>query len=237
MEVLSQFLETDELQLIRLLLADTQSCIRLEDCLSEWFETTIGTPQGDGLSPILFIIYLEAVLRDLYSVVAVEHDIVYADDTDFIVFSEEMITNLQEKAPLVFSKWSLQMNTSKTEILKISNPQHISSKALYSKTGLKPLRFAIFKARWRLFFKVLNFEDDVPAYQWTKSYFDSSDLEKHRGRSKTTLPVVLNKDLQMINRSLKSLDDLLNLRKVARDYPAAWNQLVKHMESKISLEI
>ena len=36
-----------------------------EDCHA--FASTIGTPQGDSLSPVLFTVYVEAALRDLRS--------------------------------------------------------------------------------------------------------------------------------------------------------------------------
>ena len=64
------------------------------------FETNIGIPQGDGLSPILFTIYLEAALRTFKSKVTnyikLDHSytnlkpltpakmVGYADDLDFI---------------------------------------------------------------------------------------------------------------------------------------------------------
>ena len=53
------------------------------------FETSIGTPQGDALSPVLFTVYLEIALRKYIEMSQLErsalHQIIcYADDTDFI---------------------------------------------------------------------------------------------------------------------------------------------------------
>ena len=54
---------------VRVLLADTTLWRRVGHKLSKGggggVETTIGTPQGDCLSPVLFIVYLEAALQDL----------------------------------------------------------------------------------------------------------------------------------------------------------------------------
>ena len=65
MQLLETFLDDSELRMICLLLANTT----LEPWLAKGrcaaFNTTIGTPQGDSLSPALFIVYLEAALRDL----------------------------------------------------------------------------------------------------------------------------------------------------------------------------
>ena len=67
LDTLQTFLDESELRMIRFLLADTSLQPRLStgDCLA--FATTIGTPQVDSLSPVLFTVYLEAALRDLRS--------------------------------------------------------------------------------------------------------------------------------------------------------------------------
>ena len=67
-----------------------------------------------------FVVYLEAALQDLASQLDVPHDlladmIVYADDADFVCQSAEIATLIETKAPAVLAKWSLQMNTSKTD--------------------------------------------------------------------------------------------------------------------------
>ena len=58
-------LTDDDRQLIRILLANTSVRVCFNGILTESFTTNIGTPQGDGLSPILFAVYLEAALREL----------------------------------------------------------------------------------------------------------------------------------------------------------------------------
>ena len=55
--------ETDDLRLARILLAGTNITVRVKSSWSAWFETTIGSPQGDSLSPVLFTCYLAAALR------------------------------------------------------------------------------------------------------------------------------------------------------------------------------
>ena len=64
---LHSFLDTDNVQIIRLLLWETNITVRVDDALSAPFNTTVGTPLGDSLSPVslLFIVYLEAALRTL----------------------------------------------------------------------------------------------------------------------------------------------------------------------------
>ncbi len=59
-------LHEDELRMCQMLLADTNLKVKLKEAVSEPFETTIGTPQGDGLPSILFAVYLERTVRDIW---------------------------------------------------------------------------------------------------------------------------------------------------------------------------
>jgi len=85
-------LDNDELRMCQSLLAETSLRVKLGEALSDPFASTIGTPQGDGLSPILFAIYFESVLRQVREAAgprpATDHGLpleaIYADDTDFI---------------------------------------------------------------------------------------------------------------------------------------------------------
>ena len=89
--VLETLVNDSELRLIRMLLAETTLQPRLKRAMGSTFATTIGTPQGDSLSPVLFVIYLEAALRDLRhnlpqrprEDINMPHYIAYADDVDF----------------------------------------------------------------------------------------------------------------------------------------------------------
>ena len=60
MQILETFLDDSELRMIHLLLADTTLEPRLAKGSCAAFNTTIGTPQGDSLSPVLFIVYLRS---------------------------------------------------------------------------------------------------------------------------------------------------------------------------------
>ena len=70
-EKLMSILETipgltdDDRQLIRILLANTSLQVQFNGVMTAPFQSTVGSPQGDGLSPLLFAIYLEAALREL----------------------------------------------------------------------------------------------------------------------------------------------------------------------------
>ena len=61
-QILKNILNPDELHIITILLKDTSLQIRYDGKLGETFKSDVGVPQGDGLSPILFTLYLAKAL-------------------------------------------------------------------------------------------------------------------------------------------------------------------------------
>jgi len=54
----------DELRLIRVLLAEVKLQLKIDNFKGEPFTSLIGVPQGDGLSPKLFLVYMEHIRRE-----------------------------------------------------------------------------------------------------------------------------------------------------------------------------
>ena len=82
-----------------------------------------GTPQGDGISPELFILYLERATDDLKWEIGGEYiELSYAE---IFVGDQETIQGIEEKIKRVYTKYDLNVNADKTcksiyEKLKIS---------------------------------------------------------------------------------------------------------------------
>ena len=79
--------DEDEMRILRVLLADTSLRARIGKETGASFFTTIGTPQGDALSPCLFLVYLECIMRSFLQRFPPRQDIgdftsYYADDTN-----------------------------------------------------------------------------------------------------------------------------------------------------------
>ena len=90
--ILSDIVNDDELRIIRFLLGNT--VINMKINRATWqccFTANTGTPQGDGLSPVLFIVHLENALRDVR--LQPEHEFLppeveCTDDIDFVSLKE-----------------------------------------------------------------------------------------------------------------------------------------------------
>lgn len=115
----NEIADTDELQMIEILLECIQLRVRVGGQYGEIFESWRGILQGDGLSPVLFAIYLEAVLREVKHYIRTHgHYIMetaYADDVDFISETEDVLLLIQQEAPHILAKWKLRVNLDKTE--------------------------------------------------------------------------------------------------------------------------
>ena len=122
LSVLDTFLEKDDIKLIRALLANTTLSYSSGNQTTV-IETSLGTPQGDSLSPILFIIYLEAALRDLRTRLPTTNratkELIYADDVDFIFDSPEEARTYIPIISNSLKNWNLKVNESKTEITTV----------------------------------------------------------------------------------------------------------------------
>ncbi|OWZ15492.1 Endonuclease Reverse transcriptase, partial [Phytophthora megakarya] len=123
--MLRTFLDDDEVRLIYLLLADTTLSLRSGSATLNPFTSNLGTPQVDSLSPVLFIVYLEAAFRDLARSLNIGRTflndmIVYADDADFVCHTLDAATYIQDQTPAILARRLLTMNPSKTNLTTVA---------------------------------------------------------------------------------------------------------------------
>ena len=112
--------------MISFLLSDTIINTRINGATKEKpFESNIGSPQGDSLSPFLFSIYLENALKEVRTILprptsdfekTLPTEIVYADDVDFIGLEFADIAEVQK----TLKKYNLLVNADKTEQTTLS---------------------------------------------------------------------------------------------------------------------
>ncbi|CAF5218392.1 unnamed protein product, partial [Rotaria magnacalcarata] len=81
-----------------------QSAVRIDKETGEWFQTSVGTRQGDPLSPLLFITYLERVMDKAMQMDSginnsgtLVNNLRFADDIDIIQEDCDMLLEQIER--------------------------------------------------------------------------------------------------------------------------------------------
>lgn len=156
-------LKITELRLIQTLLAGTSLQVKVSGYLGKKFSTSLGVPQGDALSPCLFVVYLEAAMREvrqldcgLYNSTYIGrdwfHEIMeasYADDVDMLCVDKDRLDERLLAMVPIFLQYNLTVNQGKTERICICNDHraNIGYKKLGSHVdAVADLRMRITKA-------------------------------------------------------------------------------------------
>ena len=118
LQILKNIVEEDELRLIQFLLSNTHINTRINNAdINAPFTNNVGTPQGDGLSPVLFTIYLEHALKEVRTVISepksplqekIPGEIAY--DVDFVGLGYIDIDAVQR----TLHRYNLKVNIDKT---------------------------------------------------------------------------------------------------------------------------
>ncbi len=102
--------------------------IKINEALTDWFESTQGTKQGDNLSPNCFSMYINPLLAELKSSgigVHVENIVVsvlaYADDLVLIAENEDDLQSLIMILQKWCYQWRLSVNIDKTKAMHFRN--------------------------------------------------------------------------------------------------------------------
>ena len=124
-------------------------------------------------------------------------------------------------------------------VLGIRYPTKISNKALYQKTGERPISAIMRKARWELLGHIMRRDRQIPAYKAMELYYNNTIKGKgFSGNRRTTLPIKLSEDLhktQIVTTAqldhnyhktikLNNKADLEHLRDIAQDR-TEWREL------------
>ena len=115
--------ETKMVTLLQKIYANAQSAVRIGKESGEWFRTDVGTRQGDPMSPLLFIAYLDRVMDQVrqntcgVSIGGISmHNLRFADD----IILEEDISSLRsqiEQTKNAAEQAGLLLHTNKTKTM------------------------------------------------------------------------------------------------------------------------
>lgn len=102
-----------------------KSCVRVNSTLSECFDSFNGDKQGEPLSPMLFLFFINDLYSHLYSddidPVVLDNIVLFllmfADDTVLISHSKEGLQKLLDNLYIYCSSWGIQVNIGKTVVM------------------------------------------------------------------------------------------------------------------------
>lgn len=113
-------------QIIGDICSKSRSKVRVDNTTSEFFEINQGVAQGSPLSPLLFIIFVNSLLKKLREAeIGIEVDemfcggLMYADDFTGVCDSESQLEKMVKAVGEWTNKWRLQANVKKSAIMMI----------------------------------------------------------------------------------------------------------------------
>jgi hypothetical protein len=116
--------QTKMITLLQKIYEKSQSAVRIGNDYGEWFQTDVGTRQGDPLSPLLFIAYLERVMDQVRQNTCginiggiVINNLRFADDIDLIDEDASSLQRLVEQTKTAAEQSGLMLNTNKTKTM------------------------------------------------------------------------------------------------------------------------
>ncbi|GFR66202.1 very-long-chain enoyl-CoA reductase [Elysia marginata] len=120
LKTLREIINEDELRIVQFLLSKTTLDVKINGTnTTQLFTTNVGTPQGDSISPVLFVVYLENALRNARSNETphqvLPNEITYADDIDFVGTDLPNINDIETS----LKNFRLKVNVDKTEQTKL----------------------------------------------------------------------------------------------------------------------
>ena len=114
--------------------------------------------------------------------------------------------------------------------MPLSTPKKVTNTSLYRICQEKPLSLQILSARWSFFGHILWRDKDISPHKATRAYFIPNG-NKLRGQPKTTLPIVFNRALALIQHPIRlhSGKEQAEITELAQDRKC-WRRLTSQIE-------
>ena len=115
-----------DLRIVRNLYYEQTSAVRVEDELTEYVDIKRGVRQGCVMSPVLFSLYAEIIMREIDDMEGIRiggqnvNNVRYADDTVLIADSEDKLQRIVERVNAGGEAMGLKINRNKTECMVMS---------------------------------------------------------------------------------------------------------------------
>uniref|UniRef100_A0A3P9JM39 ribonuclease H n=1 Tax=Oryzias latipes TaxID=8090 RepID=A0A3P9JM39_ORYLA len=111
---------------------NSRACVRVGNSISEWFPVRVGLRQGCVMSPWLFNVYMDGVVKEVnervlgtgVSMMNTDssewsvNQLLFADDTALVADSEESLARLVEEFGRVCDRMKLRVNVEKSKVMR-----------------------------------------------------------------------------------------------------------------------
>ena len=106
-----------------------KSCVRINGNVTEFFESYMGVKQGENLSPLLFICFIndlyDNIKNNTFDTFSIDDLqiflLLFADDTVLFSYSKEGLQNLVNQMYKYCNDWGIAVNTNKTVVMVCTN--------------------------------------------------------------------------------------------------------------------
>ena len=151
---------------VKSLLANTYSCIKIQQSLSHWFRTASGVRQGDTLSPTLFNIFINDLATNIKNLnLGIKMGdinlsiLLYADDIAIIAENEKDLQTMLNCVHQWCNKWKISINATKSQIVHFRKRRRPCTSFKFT-TGENELKIVhSYKYLGVLFDEYLNFKE------------------------------------------------------------------------------
>ena len=120
------------LRAVQSMYADSRACVRVGNKMSEWFPVKVGLRQGCVMSPWLFNLYIDGVVREVNARVLGRglklldangnewemNQLLFADDTVVVADSEKKLRQLVTEFGKVCERRKLRVNVGKSKVMR-----------------------------------------------------------------------------------------------------------------------
>ena len=130
------------LNIMTALYKKTEGTIKINDKVTDWFQTYAGIKQGQNDSPAQFAIYANSLAEDIKSLglgIKIGDTLIcllmYADDIVLIAESEKDLQLMLDKLTRWCSKWRMLLNTEKTQTVHFRHKNAQKTKFIFKVAG------------------------------------------------------------------------------------------------------
>jgi hypothetical protein len=124
-KLVSEGVSTKMVQAVKAIYETVKICIRHNACMSDSVNSHVGVKQGDPLSPLMFMFFINDICEnvnsdvdDLFTVGELKvFMLLYADDAVLFATSKSTLQHLLTELKLYSERWNLKVNTGKTKIM------------------------------------------------------------------------------------------------------------------------